>query len=145
MKAVEALALVSGKIEEELLLRNEYADDAIIHCQTGEEAKRIKDALSDRMKRCGLELHPEKTRIVYCKDDNLKSHAKTTQFDFLGFTFRMRTVRNQCFTSSYWLSYKQAQELDGKVKKDEKNTMVTFWKLGNRLNEAGGKESYFIL
>ncbi len=72
-----------------------YADDAIIHCRTEREAKNIKVALEDRMKRCGLELHPDKTKIVYCKDDKRWGCAEVTQFDFLGFTFRMRTVLNR--------------------------------------------------
>lgn len=71
-----------------------YVDDSIIHCRTEEEAIRVKVVLEIRMKECGLEKHPDKTRIVYCKDDNRKDNAKHTQFDFLGFTFRMRTSLN---------------------------------------------------
>ena len=72
-----------------------YADDGIIHCRTEIEAKDILHALEARMKRCALELHPDKTKIVYCKDDNRKGSAEVIQFDFLGFTFSMRTVRNR--------------------------------------------------
>lgn len=72
-----------------------YADDGIIHCRTEGEAKNILDALKTRMKNCALELHPDKTKIVYCKDDKRKGFAEVTQFDFLGFTFRIRTVRNR--------------------------------------------------
>ena len=72
-----------------------YADDGIIHCRTEREAKSILEALRARMKNCALELHPVKTKIVYCKDDKRKGSAKVTQFDFLGFTFRIRTVRNR--------------------------------------------------
>jgi RNA-directed DNA polymerase len=50
-----------------------YADDAIIHCQTEEEAMSIKEVLEVRMKRCGLELHPDKTKIVYCTDDKRRA------------------------------------------------------------------------
>ena len=72
-----------------------YADDSIIHCHTERDAIRIKDALTARMKQCGLELHPVKTMIVYCKDDKRKEQAEVTQFDFLGFTFRMRAAWNR--------------------------------------------------
>lgn len=72
-----------------------YADDAIVHCQTEEEAKSIKQALSERMEQCKLELHPKKTKIVYCKDDKRKEEAEITSFDFLGYTFRMRTAKNK--------------------------------------------------
>jgi group II intron reverse transcriptase/maturase len=72
-----------------------YADDAIVHCRNEEEAKVIKQALSERMEQCKLELHPKKTKIVYCKDDKRKEEAEITSFNFLGYTFRMRTARNK--------------------------------------------------
>jgi RNA-directed DNA polymerase len=45
-----------------------YADDAIVHCRSEEEAQSVLEAIRGRLAECGLELHPEKTRIVYCKD-----------------------------------------------------------------------------
>ncbi len=68
-----------------------YADDSVVHCRTEEEAVKLKDAIAAGMLECGLELHPEKTKIVYCRDGKRKENAETTQFDFLGFTFRART------------------------------------------------------
>ena len=65
-----------------------YADDAIIHCKSEKEAKEIKEALNQRMKQCKLELHPDKTRIVYCKDEDRTEDYPTTQFDFLGYTYK---------------------------------------------------------
>jgi group II intron reverse transcriptase/maturase len=67
-----------------------YADDAVVHCRTERQAERVKELLSDRFAACGLELHPEKTRIVYCKDSNRRREYPVTQFTFLGFTFRPR-------------------------------------------------------
>ncbi len=65
-----------------------YADDAVIHCKTEQGALELKKALTERMKECGLELHPLKTRIVYCKDkDRIKTYP-ITEFDFLGYTFK---------------------------------------------------------
>ncbi len=65
-----------------------YADDAIIHCGTEEEAKEVLQKINKRLKDCDLELHPEKTKIVYCKDYRRKLKKKKVQFDFLGFSFR---------------------------------------------------------
>ena len=65
-----------------------YADDAIIHCKSEKEAKEIKEALNQRMKQCKLELHPDKTRIVYCKDEDRTEDYPITQFDFLGYTYK---------------------------------------------------------
>ena len=72
-----------------------YADDAVVHCQSEEEAIIVKEAIADRMEQCKLELHPIKTKVVYCKDDYRRENAECTSFDFLGFTFRMRTARSK--------------------------------------------------
>jgi group II intron reverse transcriptase/maturase len=71
-----------------------FADDAVIHCESERQAKIVLAALDGRMKECGLELHPDKTRIVYCKDDNRTNDYKDTSFDFLGYTFRARRSKN---------------------------------------------------
>lgn len=71
-----------------------YADDAIIHCVSEQRAKEVKDKLSARMEACGLELHPEKTKIVYCKDSNRKGNYDQVSFDFLGYTFMPRLAQN---------------------------------------------------
>jgi RNA-directed DNA polymerase len=70
-----------------------YADDGLVHCSTEEEAKEILTNLEKRFKECGLELHPTKTRIIYCKDDRRQDDYPTTSFDFLGYTFCARTVK----------------------------------------------------
>jgi RNA-directed DNA polymerase len=71
-----------------------YADDQIIHCQTEKEAKEILERLNVRFKECKLELHEEKTKIVYCKDSDRKARHEQTKFVFLGYEFRSRVVRN---------------------------------------------------
>jgi RNA-directed DNA polymerase len=54
-----------------------YADDAIVHCRTEAEAQEVWAAIAARLEECGLELHPVKTKIVYCKDDNRqRRHSK---------------------------------------------------------------------
>ena len=72
-----------------------YADDGVCHCQTQEQAEELLAALKARFNDCKLELHPEKTRIVYCKDDDRRGDYAVTSFDFLGFTFRARRSKNR--------------------------------------------------
>ncbi len=67
-----------------------YADDAICHCRTEVEARALWQALTARLANCKLTLHPEKTKIVYCKDANLRREYPCIRFDFLGFEFRVR-------------------------------------------------------
>lgn len=72
-----------------------FADDAIVHCVSEAQAKHVLEAIRTRLRECGLELHPEKTRIVYCKDDDRPGNHEHTKFDFLGFTFRPRRAKNR--------------------------------------------------
>jgi RNA-directed DNA polymerase len=70
-----------------------YADDAIIHCRTEEEAKALLAQLNVHMAECKLELHPNKTKIVYCRSDVNPERHEHESFDFLGYTFRRRIVK----------------------------------------------------
>ncbi len=72
-----------------------YADDSVCHCKTEAQAKMLKTALEERMKEVQLELHPEKTKIVYCKDADRTGTYENIQFDFLGYTFRPRKSKNR--------------------------------------------------
>jgi RNA-directed DNA polymerase len=72
-----------------------YADDGITHCRTRDEAEKLLEQLHVRFNECGLELHPEKTHIVYCKDDDRRGDYPQTKFDFLGYTFRPRCSKNR--------------------------------------------------
>ena len=79
-----------------------YADDGVVHCRMERQAQEVRQRLADRLRECGLELHPDKTRIVYCKDSNRGGDYPTIQFTFLGFTFRPRRAQNRAgelFTS----------------------------------------------
>jgi RNA-directed DNA polymerase len=67
-----------------------YADDAVVHCVTQRQARQVMAALEERMAQVGLELHPDKTRIVYCQDWKRRGSFEHTSFTFLGFTFRQR-------------------------------------------------------
>ena len=71
-----------------------YADDGLAHCSSLDEANQLHKVLSDRFAACGLELHPVKTKIVYCKDSNRRGAFPVKSFDFLGYTFRGRSSKN---------------------------------------------------
>jgi len=70
-----------------------FADDVAIHCRTKWQAESVLNAIRDRLLQCGLELHPTKTRIVYCKDTKRPGKYEHVSFDFLGFTFRPRPAK----------------------------------------------------
>jgi len=69
-----------------------YADDGLVHCRTEQEAEAFKAELHARLTECRLELHPTKTRIVYCRDRRRKGTYPNVKFDFLGYEFRPRAV-----------------------------------------------------
>lgn len=70
-----------------------YADDGLVHCRTQQEAEALKAALQARLAECQLEMHPTKTKVVYCKDGKRKGKYPNVKFDFLGYCFRPRLVR----------------------------------------------------
>ena len=80
-----------------------YADDAIVHCRSEEEARSVLEAIRGRLAECGLELHPEKTRVVYCKDNHRRGKHEHVKFDFLGYTFQPRRAKNRW--GRYFISF----------------------------------------
>ena len=72
-----------------------YADDCLAHCQTLKQAQQVLESIRNRLQVCGLELHPVKTKIVYCKDDDRKGEYEIQKFNFLGYTFRPRRSKNR--------------------------------------------------
>jgi RNA-directed DNA polymerase len=72
-----------------------YADDVIVHAKSKAQAEQLLAAIRARLAECGLELHPEKTKIVYCQDSDRKGQHEHIQFDFLGYTFRPRRAKNR--------------------------------------------------
>jgi RNA-directed DNA polymerase len=72
-----------------------YADDGLLHCRTQKQAEYALSRISARFKECGLEIHPEKSKIVYCKDVNRNCDFQNISFDFLGFTFRPRKSQDK--------------------------------------------------
>ena len=79
-----------------------YADDAVVHCATERQAREVLAALEARMAEVGLQLHPDKTRIVYCKDGRRRrADCAGTSFTFLGYTFRARKAPARDGTSMF--------------------------------------------
>lgn len=71
-----------------------YADDILVHCVSEKQAKYLRDKIAQRLKMCKLELNPDKTKIVYCKDEYRPGRYENEKFDFLGYTFQTRGVVN---------------------------------------------------
>jgi group II intron reverse transcriptase/maturase len=70
-----------------------FVDDVIVHCVSEQQARRVKDAIASRLAECGgLRLHPDKTRIVYCKTSGRHGRHERVSFDFLGYTFKPRSA-----------------------------------------------------
>jgi RNA-directed DNA polymerase len=72
-----------------------YADDIVAHCGTETQAQQVLESIRRRLAQCRLEVHPGKTRIVYCKDDDRSRGYPQERFDFLGYTFRPRRSKNR--------------------------------------------------
>jgi group II intron reverse transcriptase/maturase len=80
-----------------------YADDVLVHCMSEGQARAVLEAIRGRLAQCGLELHPTKTRIVYCKDDDRPGEHEHIRFDFLGYTFQPRRAKNRW--GKYFVSF----------------------------------------
>jgi group II intron reverse transcriptase/maturase len=111
-----------------------YADDGLVHCTTEEQANELLQQLSQRFKECGLELHPDKTKVVYCKDSNRKEKHTITSFDFLGYTFKPRLVRSK--ESKMFVSFTPA--VSARASKSMRDR-IRQWKLKYRV-ELGLEE-----
>jgi RNA-directed DNA polymerase len=79
-----------------------YADDPVVHCSSRPQAEQVMRAIAERLAECGLTMHPEKSKIVYCQDSNRTEYFPNVQFTFLGFSFRPRKAmskQRRLFTS----------------------------------------------
>ncbi|MFG2866097.1 group II intron reverse transcriptase/maturase [Streptomyces sioyaensis] len=117
-----------------------YADDAVVHCVSERQAREVLQALGDRMEEVGLRLHPDKTRIVYCKDGNRRGSYEHTSFTFLGYTFRAREARSKQgvnFTSFLPAISKDALKKIGREVRSWRlhtRTNMTFFELARWIN-----------
>jgi RNA-directed DNA polymerase len=99
-----------------------YADDAVVHCVSRRQAEEVLAGIAARMEEVGLRLHPDKTRIVYCKDGKRGGDHEHTSFTFLGFTFRARKAPNR--GGGYFTGFLPAMSTEAlKAKGDELRTM----------------------
>ena len=91
----------------------------ILHCRSKQQAEYVLENLKQRMLNCGLSLHPEKTKIVYCKDYRRQGNYKTVKFDFLGYTFQPRTTMSKK-TGKLFLGFDCAISISSKKRIAEK-------------------------
>ena len=127
-----------------------YADDGIIHCMSEKQARYILDKLTERLAACGLEIHPEKTRIVYCRGGKFNERYANESFDFLGYTFRTRQVKSKDgrifmgFTPA--VSKSALKKFKEKIRDEYKNRKTTsIKKLAETLNPIiRGWMNYFM-
>jgi RNA-directed DNA polymerase len=108
-----------------------YADDILVHCQTREQAERVRQAVQERLVRCKLEVHPRKTKVVYCRDSNRRASHLETSFDFLSFTFRPRRARNR--RGAYFVSFSPA--VSRAAAKRIRQEMRQSWRLPRRTDK----------
>lgn len=117
-----------------------YADDVVCHCRTKTEAETLLENLKERLEACKLELHPVKTKLVYCKDNKRKGRYPLTQFDFLGFSFQGRTVQDRqgnLFTGfNPGVSRKSLKHMNERIRglKINRSTQASMSELAVRLN-----------
>lgn len=67
----------------------------MVHCKSEKQAVYLKDVLARRLKECKLQMHPDKTKIVYCKDSNRTKENEAINFTFLGYTFKPRKAKGR--------------------------------------------------
>ena len=103
-----------------------YADDIVAHCDSEEQARELRAAIAERLGTLGLELHPVKTKIVYCKDANRRGDFEHASFDFLGYTFRGRLAKGP---RGYFTGFSPA--ISAKAKK-AKGKQIRDWHLNRR-------------
>ncbi|MGI5133935.1 MULTISPECIES: group II intron reverse transcriptase/maturase [unclassified Streptomyces] len=118
-----------------------YADDGVVHCVSEGQARKLREAIANRMREVGLRLHPDKTKIVYCRDGNKRRRPYgQTEFTFLGFTFRARKAidRNgERFTSFLpAISKESSKKISGEVRQWRLHRQIgrTFAELARAIN-----------
>lgn len=104
-----------------------YCDDAVVHCGSERQARQVRDAIAARLAQVGLELHPDKTRVVYCKDADRRGVYDVTSFTFLGYTFRPRLAKNKW--EKHFLNFLPAVSRDAVVAMGRK---IRSWHIAKR-------------
>lgn len=111
-----------------------YCDDAVVHCHSLEQAQKVRQAIAHRLAGFGLELHPEKTRIIYCKDSNRRGRYPDISFTFLGYDFRPRKATGK--NGTRFTGYLPAV---GKAAKKKIGNQIRSWRLGRHTGSTIGQ------
>jgi group II intron reverse transcriptase/maturase len=119
------------KRQNPLIPFERYADDGICHCRSVAEAEMLRVAIEKRFAECGLELNLQKTKIVYCKDNERRGNYSDQKFDFLGFTFRPRRAKDRW--GRLFVTFTPA--ISNKAKKSICDTMRQ-WNLHRRTDKS---------
>lgn len=115
-----------------------YADDAIVHCKTGEQAEELRLVLSKRLGECGLELHPDKTKIVYCNNGQGGKPDGSQEFDFLGYNFRPRKVKTKAGPLRLGFLPAISKKAEQNIRKEMRSWQLHRWS-GHTLEEIAHK------
>jgi group II intron reverse transcriptase/maturase len=106
-----------------------FADDAIVHCRSEKQARFVLDAIRTRLSECGLDLHPTKTKIVYCQDDDRRGTYESIKFDFLGYSFQPRRAKTRW--GKFFVSFLPA--ISAKAAKKIRQT-IRDWRMASTRN-----------
>ena len=109
-----------------------YVDDAVVHCATRRQAEQVRTAIGHRLAEVGLQLHPSKTKIVYCQDGKRQGSFEHTSSTFLGYTFRPRQSRNTT-TGRTFTSFAPAMSKDAIT---AKSAEVRSWRIHRRTGQT---------
>jgi RNA-directed DNA polymerase len=85
-----------------------YADDIIVHCNNREEAEHLLSSIRQRLQAFELEMHPEKTKLVYCKSYNRKEEHEHNSFTFLSYSFQPRVKANLQYPDRKFMAFDAA-------------------------------------
>jgi RNA-directed DNA polymerase len=108
-----------------------YCDDVVVHCGSERQARMVRDAIAARLAQVGLEMHPDKTRIVYCKDADRRDTHEVTSFTFLGYTFRPRLAKNKW--GKHFVSFLPAVSQDAVVAMSRE---IRSWHIARRSDKS---------
>jgi RNA-directed DNA polymerase len=116
-----------------------YCDDGVVHCVSETQAQFVRGAIARRLADCGLELHPDKTRIVYCKDADRRATYANERFDFLGYTFRPRSSKRKVGT--YAVNFLPAVSNDAMKAMGQK---LRSWRINRRSDKSLNDLAHFF-
>src|SRR4051795_6537378 len=108
-----------------------YCDDVVVHCRSEFQARRVRNVIAARLAQVGLELHPDKTRVVYCKDADRRGDHEVTSFTFLGYEFRPRLAKSK--TGKHFVSFLPAVSTDAMKAMGRK---IRSWHLARRNDKS---------